>query len=401
MRPVVGDGRDGPEVRGQESGVRSQKREKSPRAAARGLPGLVGFPEPRPLNPEPRLRYTAPMKLPILPATVIGSWSFPGWYARFCEDATALPHHYGPDDREEALRDAVRLAVDDQLRAGADLITDGEMQRVDFNLGFYDYLTGLKPLPQGRLWGPPAHDQRSKYVCTAPLAAPKGLGLVEEYRRLRTITDAPVKVPVPGPFTLAGCIQGGEVYPDRRSITEALIPVVNAEMKALQREGVTFIQLDEPSFACHPDRPEEFLDMIARTVDGVSAKVSMHMCFGNYRGRAVGHRSYRPLFPHLARAKVQQLALEFASREMAEVELAKEVPAPMELAVGLVDVKNTWVEPPELVAERLRQVLRYIEPERVHVTPDCGFSQTARWVASRKLANMAAGVRMVRVGLKK
>ena len=122
--------------------------------------------------------------------------------------------------------------------------------------------------------------------------------------------------------------------------------------------GVEFIQLDEPSFACRPDQPEEFLDLIARTVDGVGATISMHMCFGNYRGRAVGQRSYRPLFPHLAQAKVQQLALEFASREMAEIELAREIKPPMGLAVGLVDVKNTWIEPPELVAERLRLVLQ-------------------------------------------
>src|SRR5262245_45610026 len=337
--------------------------------------------------------------LPLLPVTVIGSWSFPGWYAKFCDDVLRHPDEFGPDDRAEAVRDAVRLAIDDQLRAGADLISDGEMQRVDFNLGFYDYLEGLKPLPPSRRWGAPAHDQRSKYVAVAPLKAPRGLGLVEEYRRARALTSAPLKMPVPGPFTLAGCIQGGEVYRDRRAVTEALLPLVNAEMKALVAEGVTFLQLDEPSFACRPDQPEEFLDLIARTVDGVKAFLSMHMCFGNYRGRATGHRSYRPLFPHLVRAKVDQLALEFASREMAEFELAREIKPPMGLAVGLVDVKNSWVEPPELIAERLRQVLRHIEPECVHVTPDCGFSQTARFIAQQKLANMVAGVRLVRTSL--
>jgi 5-methyltetrahydropteroyltriglutamate--homocysteine methyltransferase len=328
--------------------------------------------------------------------TVIGSWSFPGWYAKFCEDAAAQPDLFGPGDCDEALRDAVRLAVDDQLKAGADLITDGEMQRVDFNLGFYDHLTGIQPLPQARRWGPPAHDQRSRYLCTAPLAAPHGLGLVEEYKRLRSITDAPVKVPVPGPFTLAGCLQGGQVYRDRQEITEALLPLVNRELRELAAVGADFLQLDEPSFACHPDAPERFLDLVARTTAGVSARVSMHMCFGNYRGRAVGWRSYRPLFPHLARARVDQLALEFASREMAEIELVRAIEPPMQLAVGLVDVKNTWVEPPELVAERLRQTLRYIEPERVHVTPDCGFSQTARFIACRKLASLAQGTRLVR-----
>src|SRR5262249_6065879 len=222
------------------------------------------------------------------------------------------PERFGADDREEALRDAVRLAIDDQLRAGADLITDGEMQRVDFNLGFYDYLEGLRALPPGRRGGPPAHDQRSRYECVAPLAAPRGLGLVDEYRRLRALTAAAVKVPVPGPFTLAGCIAGGAVYRDRRAVTEALLPIVNAAMRGLVAGGVAFRQLAEPSFACRPDAPEEFLDIIARTTEGVNAPVSMHMCFGNYRARAVGRRSYAPLFPHLARAKVQQLALEFA-----------------------------------------------------------------------------------------
>jgi 5-methyltetrahydropteroyltriglutamate--homocysteine methyltransferase len=339
--------------------------------------------------------------LPLLPATVIGSWAFPGWYAKFCDDVARTPEAFGEYDRDEAVRDATRLAVEDQLRAGADLISDGEMQRVDFNLGFYDYLTGIRPLPQARRWGAPAHDQRSKYVCVETIEAPDGLGVVAEYRRLREITHVPVKMPVPGPFTLAGCLQGGEVYRDRRAITEALIPIVNAELKALAQAGVAFVQLDEPSFACHPDRPEEFLDLIARSTAGVKAFVSMHMCFGNYRGRAVGHRSYRPLFPHLAKANVRQLALEFASREMAEVELAGEIPAPLGLAVGLVDVKNTWIEPPGLVAERLRAVLKHIEPERVHVTPDCGFSQTARHVAVAKLRNMVEGVRIVRKELGK
>jgi 5-methyltetrahydropteroyltriglutamate--homocysteine methyltransferase len=350
--------------------------------------------------------------LPIIPATVIGSWALPGWYAKLCDDAARQPGTYGPDDLEEAVRDSVRLAVEDQLKAGADIITDGEMQRVDFNLGFYERLSGLQLLPPRRLHGPPAHDQRSRYLCTAPLAAASGLGLAAEYQRLRTITQAPVKMPIPGPFTLAGCIDGGDVYSDRAAVTEALLPIVNREMKELVNAGVEFIQIDEPSFACHPPSSspsgergaggvDYFLDILRRTVAGVQAKTSLHLCFGNYRGRAVGHRSYRPLFPHLARAPVNQLALEFASREMSEIELAREIKPPMELAVGLVDVKNTWIEPPELVAERLRLTLKFIDPDRVHVTPDCGFSQSARHVACKKLASMVEGVKLVRRELRK
>lgn len=336
----------------------------------------------------------------VIPATVIGSWAFPGWYEKLIQDVAEHPAKFGPVDREEALRDAIRLAIDDQVRAGLDRITDGEMQRVDFNLGFYAYLDGLQPLPRARLLGPPAHDQRDRYVCVAPLSAPNGLGVVKEYRRFRELCAAPAKVPVPGPFTLAGCINGGQVYPDRKALTEALIPIVNAELKAVVAEGADFLQLDEPSFACHPDEPDYFLDVVARAVEGVKAYISMHMCFGNYRARAVGWRSYAPLFPHIGTAKVDQLALEFASREMAEVELLGRLPDAMDVAVGLIDVKNTWVEPPELVADRLRTVLLHVPPERLSVTPDCGFSQTARHVAAAKAKAMVDGVRLVRASLK-
>jgi 5-methyltetrahydropteroyltriglutamate--homocysteine methyltransferase len=332
----------------------------------------------------------------IVPATVIGSWSFPGWFEKFAADVKERPELFGPADRDEAVRDAVRLAIDDQLRTGLDRITDGEMQRVDFNLGFYEYLRGIEPVPRARRWGAPAHDQRDRYKAVGTLRAPEGLGTVAEYRRLRELTTAPVKMPVPGPFTLSGCIDCGTVYDDRAAVARALAPIVNAELKALVAAGVDFIQLDEPSFACHPGEPEFFLDTLARTVDGIDAYISMHLCFGNFRGRAVGHRSYASILPHLAKAHVNQLALEFASREMAEVELLETLPETMDVAVGIVDVKNTWIEPPELVAERIWKVFSHVHARRVSVTPDCGFSQTARSVAIAKATALVEGARLVR-----
>jgi len=333
---------------------------------------------------------------PLCP-TVIGSSAFPGWYAYFQAEAKEHPERFGPADLEEALTDAVRIALSDQLNAGIELVTDGEMSRVDFNLGFYDYLTGLRPEPIPRRLGPPAHDQRGMYTCVAPLAAPQGLGTIAEYRRLRGLTDRPIKMPVPGPFTLAGRIGGGEVYPGRLAVTEALIPIVNAELRALVAEGCRFLQLDEPSFACHPDAPGTFIGIINRTLEGVNAYVSMHLCFGNYRGRAVGHRSYAPLFPALFEANVDQFALEFASRELSEIELLKDiVKAGKAVAVGLVDVKNLWVEPVDLLVERIRTCLKFAPPQALHVTPDCGFSQTARYAAVQKMHNLAMAVAKVR-----
>jgi 5-methyltetrahydropteroyltriglutamate--homocysteine methyltransferase len=219
-----------------------------------------------------------------------------------------------------------------------------------------------------------------------------------EFRTLKNLTQLPVKMPIPGPFTLAGRIEGGQVYKDRQAVTEALIPIVNAEIRALIADGCRFIQLDEPSFACHPDDPRSFVDIINRTLEGTQgAFISMHMCFGNYRGRAVGHRSYRPLFPGLLEAGVDQLALEFASRELAEIDLLKPIfESGKSIAVGLVDVKNLWIEPVELIVARLHTCLQYAPAEALHVTADCGYSQTARYAAIRKMTHMAQAVRQVR-----
>ncbi|MGZ3301995.1 MAG: hypothetical protein ACXWO3_14185 [Isosphaeraceae bacterium] len=117
---------------------------------------------------------------PLIAAMVIASWSFPGWYEKLIGDVGSHPDLFGPVDREEAVRDAVRLAIDDQLRAGLDRISDGETQRVDFNFGFYEYLGGLKPTRRVRHWGAPAHDQRERYRCLEPLSASDGLGTVTE-----------------------------------------------------------------------------------------------------------------------------------------------------------------------------------------------------------------------------
>jgi len=334
--------------------------------------------------------------LPALPVTVIGSWARPAWFSQICDDMARRPDAYGEDDRAEILRDATRLAIDDQRSAGADIVTDGEFGRWDGLGYFYERVAGLERQPPTRRLGPPAPEQNAKYVCVAPITAPKGLGLVAQYQQLTELTQAPIKVAAPGPFTLAEQLIGGKVYRDRDAIVEVLSPIVNRELRALMDAEAMAVQIDEPAFACRPENVDAFLRLVERTTAGVRAFVSLHLCFGNDRGRSLGPRSYRPLLPKLSGASVKQLSLEFASREMADVELLAEIKPPMTVAVGLVDVKSHWIEPPELIADRLRTVLKYIDADRVHVAPDCGFGQTARSIACAKLANLAAGTRNVR-----
>ena len=334
-----------------------------------------------------------------LRTTVIGSYPLPGWL----EFACAHLDEFGPDDRRELQDDAVIAAIHDQVTAGLDVITDGEQTRLDFNLSFYGFLSGieLEGAPPRR-FGPPAHDQRGRHRIAGRIEAPDGLGVVDEYARLRRLAPAgPVlKASVPGPYTLSGRLIPGGDLPDRWAVTEALLPIVQRELVALIEAGCAEVTVDEPSMSCyaHREDPARFVDIFNRTVAPVvgRTRLSTHLCFGNYKGRAVGLRRYAPMFPAFHAMTVDELHVEMASREMSELDLIGGIAEHHDVAVGIVDVKSYFIEPPELIAERVRECLKYAPADRLSLAADCGLSQTARWAAKQKLANLVAGVRRVR-----
>jgi len=334
--------------------------------------------------------------------TVIGSYPFPGWL-ELCSTRT---DELGPDDADEAARDATLVAIMDQVRAGLDVITDGEQGRFDFNLSFYAYLDGLEleSAPRRR-WGPPAHDQRGKHALVGELRAPRGLGAVEEFERLRELAPAgrTLKASVPGPYTLAGRIEPSADYPDRYAVTEALVPIVRGELVRLVDAGCAFVTVDEPSMSCYAwkEDVERLVDVFNRTVQPIVGKTYLgtHLCFGNFRARAVAPRRYAPMFPAFLRLAVDELHLEMASREFAELELIEEIGREKDVGIGVVDVKSSYVESADDVAERIRACLRLVAPERLSVSPDCGLSQTARWAARAKLTALVDGARRVRESL--
>lgn len=337
------------------------------------------------------------MSLPLLPTSVIGSYAWPAWLHTALD--AARRGEYGPQDMREAQDDAVDMALRDQEDSDVDIVTDGEMRRVGFfTAEFYGHMTGLHELPPQRKVGIVGHDQRESYEVLEPVTAPNGLGLVEEWNYVRTRTQRSIKVPCPGPYTLAGRLKPGSVYKNRLDVSYALAQIINTELKALVSAGVDFIQIDEPSYAVHATglTLDEFVKLFNATVEGVNAKIGIHLCFGNFVGRPVAKRKYRPIFPRVLDMNASQFALEFANRELAEIDLWKQFPTDKELAAGLVDVKNYYVEKPEDVAERIREVLKYVAPEKLTITPDCGFSQTARWAARAKLRAMVEGTKIVR-----
>jgi 5-methyltetrahydropteroyltriglutamate--homocysteine methyltransferase len=334
-----------------------------------------------------------------LRTTVVGSYPFPGWL----EHTRAHLDDFGADDLVELVDDAVLCAIHDQVRAGLDVITDGEQTRLDFNLSFYGHLDGIdRELAPSRRFGPPAHDQRGRHRIVGELGAAGGLGVVTEWERLRRLAPPgpALKVSVPGPYTLSGRLVPNERYPDRYAVAEALRPLVAGELEALTEAGCSEITVDEPSMSCYAYREDtsRLVDLFNRTVERVQgrARLSTHLCFGNYKGRAVGPRRYAPMFPAFLELAVDEIHVEMASRELAESEIVATIAERRDVAVGIVDVKSYWIEPPEELARRVRHFVQLAPPEQLSFAPDCGLSQTARWAARQKLANLVRGVEIVR-----
>ncbi|MBT5926897.1 MAG: cobalamin-independent methionine synthase II family protein [Verrucomicrobia bacterium] len=343
------------------------------------------------------------MKDHPLRTTVIGSYPFPGWLEFGCQNLEA----FGSADREEMIDDAVTVAIQDQLRAGLDVITDGEQTRLDFNLSFYGFLNGIDlESASPRRFGPPAHDQRGKHCINGELTAPKGLGTVEDFEKFKKLapdSGPTLKASVPGPFTLSGRLLPNDQYTDRYAITEALLPLVRQELEDLVAAGCTELTVDEPSMSCYAYKEDKnrLVDIFNRTVEGVVGKchLSTHFCFGNFKGHAVGWRKYAPMFPEFLDMKVDEIHVEMANREFTELEILEVISKKCDVAVGVVDVKSYFVETADNVADRVKACLEYAPADRLSFAPDCGLSQTARWAAKRKLQNMVTGVHQVRNSL--
>jgi len=335
-----------------------------------------------------------------LRTSVIGSYPFPGWL----EFASKHLDQFGSADIAEMQDDAARVAIDDQLDADLDVITDGEQTRFDFNLSFYGFIEGIALEPASpRRFGPPAHDQRGKHEIIGELRAPRGLGAVEEFKRLERLAAASekqLKVSVPGPFTLSGRLAPNASYKDRYAITEALLPIVRKEIEDLVAARCVEICVDEPSMSCYgwKEDTRRFVDIFNRTVEPArgKARICTHLCFGNFKGHPVGWRKYAPLFPAFFDLHADEVHVEMANREYAELEIIKPMSEHYDVAVGIIDVKSYHIETVDQVADAVRACVRHAPADRLVFAPDCGLSQTARWAAKQKLINMVEGVKRVR-----
>ena len=333
--------------------------------------------------------------LPILPTMGVGSYASPGWFIaarRLMRDGGL-----GSQDIEEMLEDATRIVVADQADAGIDIFTDGEFRRQRFVFEMYDRIDGIDRVPPARRLGVPGYDMAPTFLAVDTLSAPNGFGIVEDYLALRRLVPgSPTKIALPGPLTFAHAIDAGAR--DVSTVIEEIVDLVRSEVAALATAGADYIQLDEPSLP-HPPYGLSLTDaaeIINRVLADIPARFAVHICFGNNAGRPFADRRFDRLVDAASRLACAQLVLEFANREMSEVEVLADLSERFDIAAGVIDVKNFYLETADDVARRLDQCLAHVAAEKLTVTADCGFSALPRYLARDKMRAMVAGAILVR-----
>lgn len=328
------------------------------------------------------------MTLPILPTTVVGSYSMPGWLERLKTEyfARRISRH----DLDEVHDTAVKAAIKDQEVAGLDIVTDGELRRDNLIDYFVERLPGVDIDRSSKKFYYDFYD--SSVSAKLPMAP---LGLADDFRFLKKFTEREAKFCVTGPHSLTKRIRN-EFYPSEEALAMDIARVMNLELKELVKAGAKIIQIDEPYFSGFPDDISWGVNALNAMVEGVGATIAVHICYGNRYGKPSWEGSYRYLLPKILDAKIHQLTLEFARRGGEDLDVFKQLPAPFQLGVGVIDVKTQAVETPDVVAERIRKALEVVPAERMFILPDCGCFHLPRDVAFAKLCAMVEGTKIVR-----
>src|SRR6266699_6084823 len=329
----------------------------------------------------------------LLPTTLVGSYPQPDWLidrAKLSKQVPRVRAHdlwrVDPQRLEAAQDDATLLAIRDQERAGLDIITDGEQRRESYSNRFATALEGVdtknpgstinrsgKAIPVPRVTG----KIRRKYPVE-----------LRDLQFLRANTKKPVKMTVPGPFTMSKQAQN-EFYKSDEAMALDYAAAVNDEIKDLFAAGADVVQIDEPWMQQHPDKAREYgLHALDRALDGVRGTIAVHLCFG-YAAVVREKPSGYSFLPELEQCKAQQISIEAAQPRL-DLKVLAQLPSKT-IVLGVIDLADMTVETPQLVADRIRGALRYIKADRLVVAPDCGMKYLPRAVAFAKMKAMADG----------
>jgi 5-methyltetrahydropteroyltriglutamate--homocysteine methyltransferase len=336
---------------------------------------------------------STPGDLPLLPTSLVGSYAQPDWLIDRRRLADRFPPRVrarelwrvGDDDLDEARDDATVVAIHEQERAGLDIVTDGEIRRESYSNRFATALEGVDVDNPGTALDRSGHPNPVPRV-VGDILRPAPV-MVEDLRFLRSNTDRVIKMTVPGPFTMSQQAQNDH-YPDAASLALGYAAAVNAEIRDLFAAGADIVQLDEPYMQARPQAAREYgLEALNAALDGVEGTTAVHICFG-YAAIIHDRPSGYSFLPELAGCSCDQVSIETAQSGLdlgVLVDLADKT-----IILGVLDLSDPAVEPPEVIAGRARRAFEHVAPAQVVLAPDCGMKYLPRPSAYGKLRNLVA-----------
>ncbi|MEM4282028.1 MAG: cobalamin-independent methionine synthase II family protein, partial [Candidatus Caldarchaeum sp.] len=374
--------------------------------------------------------------------SVVGSWPRPSWLLSELKRKNKGEISY--EEFSATADEAVLLAVKYQEEAGIDVLTDGEQRRDNFYSFVADKLDGIKLMTVAEVMD--YVEDRSRYeqmlraldvpafaikspVAVGPIKKKRPIAL-DELQFLRSHTKHEVKIPLPGPYMLTRASWIDPVsryaYWDRDELAKEYVRLLREEIIQLRDAGASFIQLDEPTltevvygqaskqtFMCAAifskiDPKEELsfaTELINKTVKGVDGvRLGVHVCRGNWstREESLLKGDYAPLISYFQEMKVKQFVLEFATQRAGELSVFKDVSGIEELGLGVVNPRTQEVESVETIVRKAEEAVKYFDPDKIFLNPDCGFGTFAESpvntprTAFRKLKTMAEAAQILR-----
>jgi 5-methyltetrahydropteroyltriglutamate--homocysteine methyltransferase len=338
------------------------------------------------------------MKQTLLPTTLVGSYPQPEWLIDRAKLSKQVPRvrmsdlWLVPPDQLEAKQDEATLeAIAEQEKAGLDIISDGEQRRESYSNRFATALEGVDTLNPGT-----TINRSGKSIpvprITAKVRRTHAVEL-HDIQFLRANTKKPVKMTVPGPFTMTMQAQN-EFYSTQEELAMDYAGAVNAEIKDLFAAGADIVQIDEPWMQQHPDKARQFgVKALNAALEGVTGTVAVHLCFG-YAAVVHDKPEGYSFLAELEASKAQQVSIEAAQPKL-DLAVLERLPSKT-IILGVIDLSDKTIETPEIVAARIRKAFAHAKPERIVIAPDCGMKYLPREVAFGKMKAMVDGTNIVR-----
>ena len=335
----------------------------------------------------------------LFPTTLVGSYPQPEWLI----DRKKLAGRFPPRVRAKELwriaepllaepqNDATLLAIRAQEEAGLDIITDGEIRRESYSNRFATALEGVDTDNPGTALDRSGH----------PNPVPRIVGKirrkqaveVEDLQFLRAHTKKPVKMTVPGPFTMSQQAQN-EYYPSEEEASMDYAVAVNAEIRDLFAAGADVVQIDEPYMQARPEKARQYgLKALNRALEGIEGTTAVHICFG-YAAVIHSRPSGYSFLSELSGCSCKQVSIETAQSKL-DCSVLKSLSG-KKIMLGVIDLNDMTVDTPAQVAARIRRALPYAPAEDLIVAPDCGMKYLPREVAFEKMKAMVEGAKIMR-----